>query len=207
VKRKSQELFSVKVIEEQGSRVKVHYVGYSHRFDEWKDKEEIEVVNPVQEAGEIAETSDRYTPFSVFDELRLRIKGGLSCSRMASPKIKVAVPFDILMFNGSLKLAGIPSRKAGGTQYYKVLNYQDLNAYLGPNWHYRGINCNGDYGYVIKETFEFCIRKRRPFKEFMPSLDSAPTCTTTNTGHSLCVNFTCGHGNASTFGKDKHIFV
>lgn len=124
---------------------------------------------------------------------------------MASPKIKIAMLFDILMFNGSLKLAGTPSRQAAGTQYYK--KNQDLNAYLGPNWHFRGINSNGDYEYVLKETFDFCIRERRPFKEFMPSLASAPTCTTTNTGHSLCINFTCEHDNASTFGKDNNIFV
>ena len=95
--------------------------------------------------------------------------------------------FDILVFNGSLKLAGTPSRKVGGTQYYKLTSYQDLNVFLGPNWHYRGINVKGNYGYVLKEAFEFYIRKKRPFVKYMPSLDSAPTRVTTDNGHLLSI--------------------
>jgi len=119
----------------------------------------------------------------------------------------MAMLFDLILFNGSLKLAGTPSRKVGGTQYYKILNYHDLDTFLGSRWHYRGINANGDYGYVLKETFEFCIHKKRTFVEYVPSSDSAPTCVTSDTGHSLSVCFTCGHGNAETFGKDTQIFV
>ena len=80
----------------------------------------------------------RYTPLSSFDELHLKVKSGLSCNRMASPRIKIAMPFDLLLFNSSLKLAGTPSRKVGGTQYYKILSYQDLDAFLESKWHYRG---------------------------------------------------------------------
>jgi len=57
-----------------------------------------------------------------------------------------------------------------------------------------------------KETFEFCLRKRRPFVKYMPS-SNAPCRTTTYTGYSLSVTFTCGHGNAETFGEDMNIFV
>ena len=78
----------MKVIEEKDSRVKVHYIGYSHSFDEWKERAEIEILEEEQESGAVATTCDRYTPFSSFDELHLKIKNGLSCSRMA-PKIKI----------------------------------------------------------------------------------------------------------------------
>lgn len=37
-----QKLYSVKIIETRDNRVKVHYVGYSSKYDEWKDKSEIE---------------------------------------------------------------------------------------------------------------------------------------------------------------------
>ena len=82
-----------------------------------------------------------------------------------------------------------------------------MNVFLRPNWHYRGINVKGDYGYVLKETFEFYIRKKRPFVEYMPSSDSAPTRVTTDSGHLRSISFTCGHGNAETFGKDRNIFI
>ena len=35
------ELFQVEVIEKDSSKCRVHYVGYSSAYDEWKEKEEI----------------------------------------------------------------------------------------------------------------------------------------------------------------------
>ena len=75
--------------------------------------------------------------------------------------MKVRMPFDILLLNGGLKLAAVPSRRFSGIQYYIINHYKDLYPLLGINWHVRGINNNGDYGYAIKETVEFCIRKSR----------------------------------------------
>ena len=37
----SQKLYSVEIVETEDDRVKVHYVGYSSKYDEWKDKSEI----------------------------------------------------------------------------------------------------------------------------------------------------------------------
>ena len=34
-------LYPVEIVEEDSLRYKVHYVGYSRSFDEWKSKEEI----------------------------------------------------------------------------------------------------------------------------------------------------------------------
>ena len=116
--------------------------------------------------------------------------------------------FDLLLFNRGLKLAAVPSRKSGGIQYYKITDYKDLYPLLGVNWHIRGINSNGDYGYVIKETIEFCIKKSRKFTEYVysPRDNSIPKMYT-DTGYSLVFSFTCGFGNKETFGKDKTIFV
>ena len=38
-----EKLYSIEVIEREGDRLKVRYVGYSSKYDEWKDKSEIEV--------------------------------------------------------------------------------------------------------------------------------------------------------------------
>ena len=46
--------------------------------------------------------------------------------------------------------------------------YQDLNHLLGVDWHFRGINENGDFCYVILDTLELYLYRRRPIKEFMP---------------------------------------
>jgi len=153
----------VENIKEEDSRVKEHYIRYSHDYNEWKERSEIESLDPEEDtvpelpqSEAIATGHDHYRLLSLFDELCLKIKSSLSCDRKKSPKIKVAMPFDLVL---SLKLAGTPSKKIVRTRYYKLSNYQDLNHFLGPNWHYRGINENGDYGYVLKETFEFCLCK------------------------------------------------
>ena len=116
--------------------------------------------------------------------------------------------FDLLLFNGGLRLAAVPSRKSGGIQYYRINAYKDLYPLLGVNWHVRGINSNGDYGYVIKETVEFCIKKSRQLTEYIHSrTDNSIVKLCTDTGHSLVFTFTCGFGNKESFGKDKTTFV
>ena len=118
------------------------------------------------------------------------------------------MPFDLILFNGGFKRAAVSAKKIGGIQYYKITNYQDLDHLLGVNWHFRGLNINGDYGYVVKETFEFCIRRNRPLAEYICSYsDNSPIQSSTDTGYSLVLCFTCGYGNSETFGKDKTIFV
>ena len=92
-KKVQQKLFSVEIIEKEESRVKVHYIGYSNKFDEWKDESEVKVTEEVLENNESSEeTATAYRPFSLYDELRLKIKGILSCNRKASPIIKITMP-------------------------------------------------------------------------------------------------------------------
>ena len=38
----STELFPVRVLEQTESRMKIHYVGYSSKYDEWRDESEVE---------------------------------------------------------------------------------------------------------------------------------------------------------------------
>lgn len=137
-------------------------------------------------------------------ENSIKIKRALSCNRTASPNIKVSMPFDILLFNGGLRLAAILSKRSSGIQYYKINHYKDLYPLLGANWHVRGINSNGDYGYAIKETVEFGVRKSRKLTEYMPG-DYSAVKVCTDTGYTLVFTFTCGFGNKETFGKDQTI--
>ena len=118
------------------------------------------------------------------------------------------MPFDLLIFNGGLKLAATPGKKSGGIQYYRINNYKDLYPFLGVNWHIRGINGNGDYGYVLKETVEFCIRRCRRLTEYVYTPgDDTFLKSSIDAGYMLTFSFICGFGNKETFGKDKSIFV
>ena len=202
VKSKAADLYPIQVVgsEDHGSRVKIHYIGYSDTFDEWKDISEIEDIHT-----EVPQPT--HAPYSLYQDLSIRIKRSLTCAR-GSPDVKIVMPFDALTFNGGLKSVGMRSKRIGGIQHYKIKTYKDLNVFLGCNWHVRGININGDYGYVIKETVEFYFRKSRDLIEFIPPSSSSSKIQSIHidTGHTLTFMFTTGYGNSVTFGKDKTIF-
>jgi len=192
-----------------GDRVKVHYIGYSDIYDEWKDKNELEDLTPAT-SGTTAEssgtsTSPSYQPYSFHKDLKFRVKKSITCSRTLSPKVVIVMPVDVLLFNGGLKMAGKPTKKVGGVQYFGIEEYRDLNHLLGTNWHVRGLNGQGDYGYAIKKTIQFCIKKYRPLTEYVPSPSGTTKCKLDN-GYYLRFSFTQGYVNATTFGKDSDIF-
>ena len=62
------------------------------------------------------------------------------------------MPINVVLFNGGLKMAGKPTKKVGGVQYYTIDQYRDLDHLLGINWHVCDINSQGDYSYAIKNT-------------------------------------------------------
>ncbi len=210
-------LYPVTVQEEksEGDRamVKIHYVGYSSEWDEWRYEGELESLNeenadtsPYQQGSSIISP---YQPYSIYNALRVKIKCALNCGQKVSPIIKISMPFDLIQFNGGLKTVGIPSKMVCNIQHYGIKHYQDLDPFLGSFWHYRGLNVNGDYGYVQLDTVSFFLRKSRSLVEyFPPSSDSQPPSkTVTHTGHTLSFSFVCKYGIGSTFGKDKQIFV
>ena len=155
-------LFQAKVLETENDHIKVHYVGCSNEFNEWKDKCDIE--NTLDENEDKATKPTKiitknglmaHHPYSLYNELGLTIKRSLTCSKISSLLIKIIMPFDNLLFNGGMRNAGIPSVKKGGVQHYELKNYSDLNHLLDNNWHYRRLHGNGDYGFVVLETVDF----------------------------------------------------
>jgi hypothetical protein len=143
-------LYPVTVLEQDSDKVKVHYVGYSSTYDEWKYEDEV-----VEEEGE--EQSVAYQPYSLYSNLRVKVKQALTCGRKSSPVVKIVMNFDVVHFNGGLKTVGVPSRIVHGVQHYRIKTYQDLDPFIGFNWHYRGLNADGDYGFVELETVDFCL--------------------------------------------------
>lgn len=138
----------------------------------------------------------------------MKIKQALTCGRKSSPIVKINMAFDLIQFNGGLKTAGILFKTVHGVQHFKIRNYQDLNPFLGDSWHFRGLNSNGDYGYVQLETVDFCLRRSRTLVEYYPpqSDDQLPFKSCTDTGYVLLFCFVSNYGTATTFGKDKNIF-
>ena len=199
-------LYPVSVTERDSDRVKIHYVGYSEDHDEWRNEEELESLGEGQ--NEKTTAGSPYQPFSIHSILRVKIKQALTCGRKSSPIVKISMAFDFIQFNGGLKTVGTPFKTVQGVQHFKVRKYQDLNPFLGDSWHFRGLNSNGDYGYVQLETIDFCLRRSRTLVEYFPPQDDGhlPLKSCTDTGYVLCFSFVSNYGTATTFGKDKNIF-
>ena len=207
------DLFKLKVIEEKEDMVKVHYIGYSKRHDEWRKKEDIVVLDDDsddddggKDDGEEAVTG--YIPFSLYRVLANKIKLSLNSSRKASPSVRIDMEFDRVVYEGGLAKNGTRKRRHGKRDIFGVKEYKDLDGLLGKGWHWRGLNQAGDFCYVVKDSVEFYLTTKRALKEFKPVSSSSDVVTVQerDLGCSLVFKFVRGDGTAQQFGVDKTIF-
>ena len=208
-------LYHIEVVEIDGSRARIHYVGYNDSDDEWRNLSELITIPPTPRSVNNRNLSVYDTPippYNLYKELRIKIKQGLICrTGKVSPSVVIDMGFDYLLFKGGLQAIGVTKQNTHGTNIrYKLRCYKDLDPLLGQNWHYRGANETGDYAFVILNTVEYYIHKRRNIIEYHPSqsvdTQSNPTLHTEDSGYALKFCFIRGYGNRFTFGKDKNIF-
>lgn len=204
--KNNDELYPVEVIEEDLTRYKVHYLGYSSSYDEWKEKEAVVDIEDPNNEDPTSCDGGHLERFSLYHELATRIKTALNSSRKESPIVKIDLPFDKIEFDGGLRTYGVEKRYVHGIQRYTISKFQDLNPLLGVDWHYRGININGDYCYVILNTVEFYLYHRRALKEYVPSGGGVKEVNR-RTGDMLVFCFVKGNGTPAQFGKDRNVFV
>ena len=66
------------VTERDSDRVKIHYVGYSEDYDEWRKEEELESLEGQSEGQSDDDSAGSpYQPFSIHSILRVKIKQAL----------------------------------------------------------------------------------------------------------------------------------
>ena len=148
-------LYDIEVIEEDGPRVKVHYIGYDSTYDEWKLKEEIAL-----------RAAKPTTDFHPFTELACQIKRKLHPSRHEDPGVRLQVP--------TTKEAQLGTPKG---KVYTINAYEDLSPILGDKWHLRITNRNGDFSYVVLSTVQFHLTNPRCLMEYEPQTHSDGTVT------------------------------
>lgn len=206
---KEPDIYPIEVVEEDSTQVKIHYIGYSARYDEWKAKEDIINIgddDPDPNPEDPGPGSVITARFSLYQELVSRIKAALNSGRKDSPVVKIDLPFDRIEFNGGLRMCGTQKRLVRAIQHYSISRYEALDELLGKNWHYRGINCNRDFCYVILNTVDFYIYHRRSLKEYVPKPGQAALLQYRDMGDMLVFTFVKGNGTPDRFGTDKDIF-
>ena len=129
-------------------RVKVHYIGYGHEFDEWRKP--LELIN-VESSCVLSEKYDFY------EDLALHIKSTLMGSRKSNPCVKISMLFDKQIFSEGLAAKGYIHSTSKRIDHYRTTHYSDLNELLGEGWHFRGINSIGDHCYVVPNTVEYYL--------------------------------------------------
>ena len=96
------------ILEMIDHHIKIHYDGYGSDFDEWRDENDIETIDQdISNSDEVGGGSvlgsipQYYQSFSLYGDLRNRIKRSLKCSRKGLPMVKIIMSFDPLLFNGA----------------------------------------------------------------------------------------------------------
>ena len=94
-----------------------------------------------------------YKPFDLHYELAYATKAALrSCLPRRDPDVRLEIPFDLLIFNGGLKLAGTFVQKFRGHDINTIRNYHELAPLLGKRWYLRVLNEQQDFCAVKEDT-------------------------------------------------------
>lgn len=161
-------LYPIENIEEKEEQVKIHYAGYDSSYDEWRPRDDI--VEPIPQVAVL--DLRNYKPFDFHSELAYSIKSSLYPKHTHGPEVRIDISFDLLIFNGGLKQAGIYTRTFRDHDIYTIESYNDLMPLLGSRWFIRILNTHQDFCAVVKNTVLYHIHRRAPLKEY--SADGQP---------------------------------
>ena len=158
--RKDTKLYDIEVteVDKANKRLKIHYVGYSSLFDEWRpfrDNEGSEYFPFVckEKLFITSENSlvDRTQTFhgQLFHEIKKKLWSG----RREDPEISVDlnVDQDVFMEGLGSVFPGIIQR---GKMVYQVKSNRMFDPFLGMKWDERILNPAGDFAYVISGTIK-----------------------------------------------------
>ena len=202
-------LYRLSIVEEnrQEGLVKVRYVGYGEKYDEWRL--ESEVVNLSGEEGSSCDSNDAVSddvPFrgplqsqcSVFEELVYRIKALLTSSRKGDPNCRIIMSFDQVSFDALALRCSLVNRNSNcKRKVYKVQDLTKLNDLLGDRWHIRGINAAGDFCYVMHDTMKLYMKQSQGRPDYQLLDDGTMVKTYFGRQKQLVVSFIRGDGVTS----------
>ena len=126
--------------------------------------------------------------------------------RRSNPVVKIEMSFDRDVYEEGLSAAGYVKFMKREIKHVTIRSYSDLDDLLGINWHYRGLNLAGDFCYVIEDSIDFYLYKRRPLVQYIPDKDRTPAKFSVSRGHALVFKFIRGDGTGSQFGRLHNVF-
>lgn len=165
----------------------------------WKPCREADAEGSSSDAEEL--TGFPTARFSLYQELASKIKLALGSVTEGSCSIRITMPFDKIEFDGGLGMCGKKQ-----VRNHTISRYQDLDRLLGRNWHYRGVNSEGDFAYAELKTVKYQLLHQKPLEEFVPDKSGRVVKCYRSLGDVLVFMFVKEHGSPERFGTDRDIF-
>ena len=103
--------------------------------------------------------------FDLHKELLYLIKSALRGGARQDPGVRIEMPFDLITFNGGLKMMDTPKYERRGVLVYGLKMYQDLCPFLGQDWHIQIVHRRGDFNYIHLHSLSFHLHKRSEYKD------------------------------------------
>lgn len=181
-------LYPVEIIErsrseDQKQGVKIHYIGWPARYDEWRDPKELVVHDTDPEQPQILE------------QLHRLLKETLGPSKKDSFK-NIRIPLANQKEFSCLSSRGTVCKQTKTKTIYTIRKRNDLTPILGDSWDYRVFNKECDNVYIITSTVKFYIHERKPLTDYVIYPDHCQE-TKISRGFTLCFNFVVKNGNKS----------
>lgn len=143
----SSTLYRLKILEcdDRNQRVKVRYVGYGRKYDEWRKADDIVDLNESDSSDQEtvsllgrSEGRSQLSKFCLFEELACQIKSSLVSNRKADPVCSIVMSFDTLHFE-ALIWRGAKNGIKGKREIYGLSSLSKLDDLLGERWYIRGL--------------------------------------------------------------------
>lgn len=205
----SSTLNRLKILErdDDNNRVKVRYVGYSRKFDEWRKADDIVDLNESDNSSD-EETSSllgrkQLSKFCLFEELACQIKLSLVGNRKADPVCSIIMSFDSLHFEVLIRRS-VRNGTKGKREAYGLSSLSKLDDLLGERWYMRGLNSAGDFCYIEPGTIKFYLKCQHQKIDFQLQDDGSMKTQYFGNRHHLVFQFVRSDGTLAQWNSVFH---
>ena len=207
-RKKDTKLYDIEIreVDKINKRLKIHYVGYSTCFDEWRPfgADGGSGYFPFVRSEKLfipSESSLEDRKESFHGQLAREIKKKLWSGRREDPDINIDLNVDQDVFMEGLGnvLPGVLQR---GKMVYQLESNRVLDSYLGLKWDERILNVAEDFAYVIPGTIKYWLGQRSPIIEYK-LIGEQYARTQVENSYFITFQFVRGDGNRNNYHANR----
>ena len=208
ISSKSSTLYRLKILERDDRRVKVRYIGYSKKYDEWRKADDVIDLSESDNSDEETESGAKsllgkrqLSKFCLFEELASQIKYSLVSNRKDDPICSIVMSFDTLHFEALIRRG---TGSGGKLEVYGLSSLSKFDDLLGERWYIRGVNSAGDFCYIEPGTVKFYLKCQRQKLDFQIQDDGTMKTQYFGSKHKLVFKFVRSNGTLTQWNSVLH---